>query len=264
MILTEKLNVSICASIQAGVEIMKIFKDESLMSINFKDDSSPVTKADLVSNKKITEVLKKFNINILSEEIKNEEYLVRKKWKYLWIVDPLDGTKEFINKRKEFTVNVALVKDNVPILGVVYAPALGELYFAENSLGSYKINDIYSQENLDFSKSIDLSFCKEPDVFTVVASKSHLNEETVIYINEFKNQYDDINVINYGSSLKICKVAEKKANIYPRFGPTMEWDTAAAHAILKYSGGKLIDLKSNKEMLYNKKNLLNNYFIAKL
>ena len=142
--------------------------------------------------------------------------------------------------------------------------ALGELYFAENSLGSYKINDIYSQENLDFSKSIDLSFCKEPDVFTVVASKSHLNEETVIYINELKNQYDDINVINYGSSLKICKVAEKKANIYPRFGPTMEWDTAAAHAILKYSRGKLIDLKSNKEMLYNKKNLLNNYFIAKL
>ncbi len=245
-------------AIQAGNIIMKHYmKDVELMT---KQDKSPLTNADLQSDKLIAEELKLLNekIPILSEE-SLIEWNERKNWNTYWLVDPLDGTKEFINKNGEFTVNIALIQNNKPILGVIYAPALSILYFAQKNKGSYKINCSNNLLTLEKSIRLNTNIKKRSDQIIVIGSRSHSNTKFNLWIKEkFRNHH----IIQKGSSLKLCDIAEGKADIYPRFGPTSEWDIAAGQIILEEAGGNIISF-NNKTLSYNsKENLLNPEFIA--
>ena len=253
-------------AVRAGHEIKKIY-NTSDFKIEYKKDKSPLSTADLSSNRIINAALKDSGIPILSEENLIADYAERKTWDTFWLVDPLDGTKEFINRRDEFTVNIALISDSVPLFGVIYAPVLNNLYFGGEDIGSFRLQtdaEMMLRED-DLKKAIPLpvDHPKDPLLIKVVASRSHLSEETKEYINSLKTDNTQIEFLSRGSSLKLCMVAEGSADIYPRLGPTMEWDIAAGHAILKYAGKNLIDFYTKKELTYNKENLLNPYFIAK-
>lgn len=258
---------SIEACLKAGVEILKIY--ETKFDINYKEDKSPVTEADLKANEIIKQTLSKHNLPFFSEESKNESFDVRKKWKYFWMIDPIDGTKEFIKKNGEFTVNIALIKDENPTLGVVYAPATGELYFGCPLNGAKKMNITNPEFNYINNISVFINnakkipFTKNDNQFSIVTGRCSLNNATKDYIKKIQSRYKSIKIIKLGSSLKICKVAEGHIQIYPRFHQTKEWDTAAAHAILKYSGGNILNL-NNEELRYNKKDIRNPNFIASL
>ncbi|WP_298246121.1 3'(2'),5'-bisphosphate nucleotidase CysQ [uncultured Christiangramia sp.] len=258
------LEIAIEASLEAGKRIMEIYENEDF-EVDFKGDDSPLTKADLASHQIIMQHLSATDIPVLSEEGRYLSYEERKNWSSLWIVDPIDGTKEFIKKNGEFTVNIALVRDQKPVLGVIYVPALRELYYASEEAGSYKVDNVV---DFDVMESLEASAVKLPKKnknksFTVVASKSHLSEETKDYIEKLKNKHGEVESISKGSSLKLCMVAEGKADEYPRFAPTMEWDTAAGQAICTFAGKIVYDHKTGKDMLYNRENLLNNWFLVK-
>lgn len=258
------LEIAIKASLAAGMRIMEIYDNEDF-ELEAKDDNSPLTKADLTSHKIIMEFLKETNIPVLSEEGKHLSYEQRKQWSKLWIVDPLDGTKEFIKKNGEFTVNIALIENQVPILGVIYVPVLKELYFAEKQGGSFKLEDILKFTSLEKiyrdAGQLPLNIAKAN--YTVVASKSHLSPETVEYIKGLEKAHGKVERLSKGSSLKFCMVAEGRADCYPRFSPTMEWDTAAGQAICMYAGKTVMDFKTQKGMIYNREELLNNWFLVK-
>lgn len=261
----EKLKIAIEAALEAGKEISKIYKSNDF-NVELKGDNSPLTKADLESHRVIKSFLEKTNIPILSEEGREISYETRKNWSELWIVDPIDGTKEFIKRNGEFTVNIALIQNGNPVLGVIYAPVLETLYFGALGLGSFK-NHV-NLENFDIdviigSSSIPIPISNDDDSFTVVASRSHISKETEDFIANLKKNYGKVNLVSIGSSLKLCLVAEGVAKCYPRFAPTMEWDTAAGHAIAIFAGMDLIDCKTGKEMVYNRENLLNNWFVVK-
>lgn len=261
MILSDYLFSSIQTAIQAGRIILNQYK--SNLDIEYKKENySPVTIADKLSNDYISSKLLETRLPILSEEGDIKSYYSRRKWKTFWLIDPLDGTKEFINKNGEFTINIALIKDKSPCLGVVYAPVSGKLFFAEENLGTYKIDSIRKVEEFQNAHKVNLYKSMPPKVFTVVTSRSHLNEETIKFVNNLKIKHGEINVNQYGSSLKICAIAEGTANCYPRLGPTMEWDTAAAHAIVTFSGKKIINFNSGRPLIYNKKNLINPHFVV--
>lgn len=237
-------------AIKAGNAIMEIYNKD--FQIDFKDDKSPLTKADLKSNEIICNFLKKLypNIPLMSEENKQTDYSIRKDWEYYFCIDPIDGTKEFIKKNGEFTVNIALIYKNTPILGVVYAPALGDMYWAKENEGAYKNN-----------KKLPLKINNNPkEKLFVVASKSHFSSETQEFIDNLNSK--EIEQVFRGSSLKLCMVAEGSVDIYPRLSPTMEWDTAAADAIVRESGKMTYQIGTNKPLLYNKKTLLNPWFKA--
>lgn len=257
------LEIAVKASLLAGQRIMEIYETEDF-SVEFKKDNSPLTKADKASHDIIESVLSETGIPVLSEEGKEIPFHTREKWKQLWIIDPIDGTKEFIKKNGEFTVNIALIEDQVPVLGVIYVPALSELYFADLINGSFKVTGIdhsMTFEEIHWQKkSLPLSMDREH--YTVVASRSHLSEETEVFIKELELTYGTVNSISKGSSLKLCLVAEGAADCYPRFAPTMEWDTAAGHAICKYAGFHVEDRNTKKEMVYNRPELLNNWFLV--
>ena len=248
----------------AGKEIMKIYETEDF-DVDFKSDDSPLTKADIASHNIIVELLQQTQVPVLSEEGKEMPYSIRKEWDTLWIVDPIDGTKEFIKRNGEFTVNIALIENNSPILGVIYVPALEQLYFSATGLGSYKVNDIVEcgelEELIDSASKLPIKDPSRP--YTVVASRSHLSEETKGFIDELRKKHGEIETISKGSSLKLCMVAEGQADCYPRFAPTMEWDTAAGQAICRYAGIDVIDYKTQETMKYNRENLLNNWFLVK-
>ena len=258
------LEIAIKASLAAGKRIMEIYDNENF-EVEAKSDDSPLTKADLASHKIIMENLRDTGIPVLSEEGKDLPYEQRKQWSQLWIVDPIDGTKEFIKKNGEFTVNIALIEDQMPMLGVIYVPALEELYYAEKETGSYKASGIDADSNLDRLHLIAqrLPLTKEDSTYTVVASKSHLSPETEEYILELEKEHGKVKSISKGSSLKLCMVAAGQADCYPRFAPTMEWDTAAGQAICMYAGKTVMDYKTKEPMLYNRENLLNNWFLLK-
>lgn len=247
---------------KAGDEIMKIYRKD--FQIEYKDDKSPLTEADTKSNEIICGALEKLypNIPMLSEENKEVVFEKRKDWEYYWCIDPIDGTKEFIKKNDEFTVNIALIYKDTPVLGVVYAPAIDAMYTAKKGDGA-------------FLNGQKLPFKKEETEFTVVASKSHLSQETQNFIDDLKSEYPNLTSNSKGSSLKLCMVAEGVADIYPRIAPTMEWDTAAAHAIVLEAGKNVYQFDENikstdyvkkvqslKPMAYNKRNLLNPYFVV--
>ena len=260
---------AIDAALAAGEKILSIYNDpNSDFQVEKKADNSPLTIADRAAHEVICRLLADTQFPVLSEEGKSKSYEERKSWKELWIVDPLDGTKEFIKRNGEFTVNIALVKDSKPVLGVIYVPVTRELYFAEETTGAYKINNIDSSEaDTDLktliSQAAPLPLPQSQRHFTIVASRSHLSPETESYIEKLKQIHSDVDLISSGSSLKICRVAEGNADIYPRFAPTMEWDTAAGHAIAKAAGKDIYHTDEKTPLEYNKENLLNPWFIVK-
>lgn len=245
------LSVAKKAAIEAGLEILKVYHQK--IDVEFKKDNSPLTIADKNANHIIEKYLLTTNIPILSEEGRHAPYQERKNWNLVWIVDPLDGTKEFIKKNGEFTVNIALVKNGIPIIGVIYVPVSKCLYFASYQ-GSFKELE---------GERLKLPLMRNNNIYKVVGSRSHGSSETEKYYADLKKEKNEIEFVSLGSSIKICLVAEGVADVYPRFAPTMEWDTAAGHAIAKYANKKLIDLETEQEMVYNRSNLKNNWFIVK-
>ena len=237
---------------EAGKEILSIY-DKTDLGVTYKDDRSPLTLADKASNNVIEESLKTLtpDIPILSEEGKNVDYSQRKKWDLFWLIDPLDGTKEFIKRNGEFTVNIALICKGEPILGVVYVPVLDTAWYGIINEGSYK--------SLKNESPIKINVIKPDHTVKIVTSRSHANNPK---LHIFLKDYPNHELIKMGSSIKICLVADGTAHMYPRLGPTMEWDTAAAHAVVKYAGGNIYDLNSNNQLMYNKSNLLNPEFLV--
>ncbi len=255
---------AIRASLEAGDAILNVY-DSGDFGIEKKEDASPLTRADKNAHKVICEVLKSTGYPVLSEEGKSIAYAERSKWDYFWMVDPLDGTKEFVKRNGEFTVNIALIHEQKSILGVIYVPVTKTLYFAAEGIGCFKfqINEQVA-DNLDgiLLQSVKLPIEIPHKKFTVVASRSHLSEETEMFIDGLKTKHKDLDFLSSGSSIKLCLVAEGSADVYPRFAPTMEWDTAAGQAICEIAGKTVIDYTTNKQLLYNKENLLNNWFIV--
>jgi 3'(2'), 5'-bisphosphate nucleotidase len=261
MKLSKNLKLAIEASIQAGKKIIEIYNSDDFI-VDYKSDESPLTLADKSSDEIIKNALKVSNIPILSEEGNVLDYNKRKDLKQLWIVDPLDGTKEFIKKNNEFTVNIALIENSKPVIGVIYAPALNVLYFSERKLGAYKI-PITALDEFDNSKTFRLPLVENFNEYKVLTSRSHLDDNTLDYIDNLKVNNLKVVSVPMGSSLKFCLLAEGLADCYPRFSPCMEWDTAAGQVICEQVGFKVVDLKTMKPIVYNRENLINNYFIAK-
>ena len=257
-------SVAIEASIAAGKVIMGIYEKD--FQIDFKNDNSPLTEADTAANTIIMHYLNKTDIPIISEENKQISYAIRKKWESCWIVDPLDGTKEFVKKNGEFTVNIALVKNGLPEFGVIYVPAIGVLYFGDVSkqkanrmtidYSNYAISDILKNAS-------EIRPQNNSSTIRVVGSRSHMNQDTLDFVENLRQKSQkEIEMVSKGSSLKFCLLAEGSADVYPRFAPTMEWDTAAGQAICMATGLKVLDNSTNLEMRYNKENLLNSYFLV--
>ena len=245
-------------SISAGHKIMTHYQKDTKLMI--KEDQSPLTDADLDSNNIICSGLSRLNstIPIISEE-SFVDWKTRRKWNKYWLIDPLDGTKEFINKNGEFTVNIALIENNKPVLGVIFVPVLSTLYFASQNFGSYKLHCSSNLNSLNESIKIQANEKNKSNHLLVIGSRSHSNEDFNKWVKEHIEDYE---LIKTGSSLKFCHIADGNADIYPRFGPTSEWDIAAGHIILTEAGG-IINSIENEEMLYNtKENILNPFFIA--
>lgn len=265
------LHQSIIAAVLAGKEILDVY--ETKFEVEYKDDKSPLTLADKKASDKIIAELKQFNIPVLSEEGIHDSFETRKTWKKLFIVDPLDGTKEFVKRNGEFTVNIALVEDNTPTLGVIYSPVFKDIYFASKQMGAFKIDRQQFSSLIGCIQNVSLETLlnvaqKLPIVtnrknYVVVASRSHMSSQTHQHIENLKRIHSDVEITTTGSSIKMCWIAEGIADEYPRFGPTMEWDTAAGQAILEEANACLIDFETNEPMTYNRENLLNNWFIAK-
>ena len=258
------LHTAINAALEAGKAILEIYHSGEF-DIETKGDNSPLTRADTASHKVIMSFLTKIDIPVLSEEGKAISYEVRKDWNQLWIVDPIDGTKEFIKRNGEFTVNIALIENQKPLIGVIFVPVTGDLYFSSEEIGTFKATvDLknYDVETL-LLKGNKLPLEREDKTFTIVASRSHMSPETETFVQEMRDIHGEVNLISKGSSLKLCMVAEGTANCYPRFAPTMEWDTAAGQAICEHAGFQVIDWKTKENILYNRKELLNNWFLVK-
>ncbi len=251
-------------AVEAGRGIMDIY--ERTFSVDYKEDRTPLTEADRRSHKIIVKGLESItpHIPVLSEEGKDIDYAERKNWKRLWLVDPLDGTKEFIKRNGEFTVNIALVEEGTPVLGVVYAPALGLIYLAQKEEGACRIdlnNGNLTDDTFNKAQKLPLEEQVPKETVRVVVSRSHLNRETEKFLRGLEEKGADIETVSIGSSLKFCLVAEGKADIYPRLGPTMEWDTAAAHVIATESGCKVKTLEG-EDLSYNKGSLANPHFVV--
>lgn len=241
---------------KAGKAILEVYDHSDFsQTVEWKADDSPLTLADKAAHHVIVNALKTAypDIPILSEEGAQTSYDIRKHWQSFWLVDPLDGTKEFIKRNGEFTVNIALITHGQPTVGVVLVPVKNWLFFAEKGKGAFKID-----EN---GIKTALKGCQETLTsrhLHIVSSRSHLSTETADFIAKYPNAES----ISMGSSLKFMLVAEGTADIYPRFAPTMEWDTAAAHIIVTESGAKITEYPSGNPLIYNKENLLNPYFLV--
>jgi 3'(2'), 5'-bisphosphate nucleotidase len=252
-------------AVKAGEEIIRIYNSD--YTVSYKDDQSPLTDADKAANQIIVDSLKEISDHpLISEEEKEVPYESRKDYGTYWLIDPLDGTKEFVKRNGEFTVNIALIKNGVPVLGVVYAPVIEMLYFASEEGGAYKCENVTVDTAQDdiLKRSVMLINPKIPvkTKLTIVASKSHLSPETQDFIDSMKQIYKEVELISKGSSLKLCMVAEGKANVYPRFAPTMEWDTGAGHAVCRIAGYQVNEYPAGTPLKYNKENLLNPWFIV--
>ncbi|MEG1904727.1 MAG: 3'(2'),5'-bisphosphate nucleotidase CysQ [Bacteroidales bacterium] len=266
--MTKILDLAIRAAIEAGEGIMTIYTDpNSDFGIERKSDNSPLTIADKISNEIIMRYLEQTDIPVLSEEGKLLSYEERKDWNSLWIVDPLDGTKEFIKKNGEFTVNIALVTEGIPQLGVIYLPVKRILYFGSKETGSFKMEipekDPINYAIANMADAVRLPQLDENRPYRIVASRSHCSDETKSFIETLEKEHGTVELVSSGSSIKICMVAEGSADIYPRFAPTMEWDTAAGHAIAIYAGKQIYQQDNIHPLTYNKENLLNPYFIVR-
>ncbi|TKD70803.1 3'(2'),5'-bisphosphate nucleotidase CysQ [Pseudalkalibacillus hwajinpoensis] len=258
----------ITIALEAGAKILEVYGSEDF-KVESKKDDSPLTLADQKSHETIVKGLEDLtpNLPILSEEGNHLKYEGRKDWDYFWLVDPLDGTKEFIKRNGEFTVNIALIHQGKPVLGVIYAPVLDTLYVAKEGLGSYKLEGVtskqYNSVETFTTLAMKLPLDKKDEKISAVASRSHLSKETEEYLNKVKQKVGEIDITSAGSSLKLCLVAEGTADVYPRFAPTMEWDTAAGHAIVMNAGGTVTQPNTGEPLVYNKENLLNPWFIVR-
>lgn len=257
------LQTAIQASLLAGKAIMEVYDTEFI--VDHKDDNSPLTEADRRANDIINSFLISTGIPIISEENRQIDFSERKKWSKCWVVDPVDGTKEFVKRNGEFTVNIALIVDGNPILGVIYVPASKVLYYSDvKNKFAYKAVIESHEENIEAIPALSevLSPRKVSENFIVVGSRSHMNDETTDYISSLRKDGKNVDVISKGSSLKFCLVAEGAADVYPRFAPTMEWDTAAGHAICNAVGVEVLSQETKEPLIYNKENLLNPFFLV--
>ena len=257
---------------RAGEAILEVY--DSDFAVEQKDDKSPLTLADKRSHEIIENVLEQTvtannsTVPILSEEGKEIPYDERIKWEYFWLVDPLDGTKEFIKRNGEFTVNIALIHKHKPVLGIIYIPVKDVFYFATINFGAYKLEnssilteDLSIEELIDKSQKLPLN-SNDKTTLTVIGSRSHTSEEFTEFVKQLNQKHENVEFISSGSSLKLCLVAEGKADVYPRFGPTMEWDTAAGQAIVEQAKCTVMEAETNEPLNYNKSNLLNPFFIV--
>ena len=251
------LQTACAASLEAGEAIMQVYASGDFTP-TYKADNSPVTVADQAAHDIIIKHLLPTGISILSEEGKHAHYISRRDWEWFWLVDPMDGTKEFVKRSGEFSVNIALMHRSIPVAGVVYAPVPDILYFAgpESEAKKTEKGKTSSLEKLSEKNSLDRILRKQE--VTAIVSKSHKNAETLEFLKQFKN----VQPTTMGSSLKFMLLAENKADIYPRFAPTMEWDTAAAHAVLRALGRGIYHTDLQTELTYNKEDLLNPFFVA--
>ena len=258
-----EIDLCLFSVIKAGKEILKIYNND--ITVEYKSDLSPITAADKSAHDVIVEHLSQTPYPILSEEGMDINFHERLCWECYWLIDPLDGTKEFINRNGEFTVNIALINNGVPVFGIVYAPVLKILYIGIAEEGAWKV-ELENDKFPDKWKIKKNQFpIKQPSnkCFTVVASRSHTTIETNNFIAELEKIHGQLEFISMGSSLKLCLVAEGKADIYPRLAPTMEWDTAAGDAITRSAGCKVVQFDNGEPLRYNKENLLNPWFIVK-
>ncbi len=252
----ELSELAIGAALEAGKKILEVYETDDF-SVDMKSNNSPLTKADRVSHQIICDYLESSQIPLLSEEGRDIPFEERKVWDYYWLVDPLDGTKEFIKRNGEFTVNIALMKGTAPVAGVVYSPCLKALYYGAKGHGAHKIVN-GKPGSLPIAESMEMRNLLQKETVTIVASRSHSSPETEAFINRFKKH----ELQSMGSSLKFMLLADGVADIYPRLAPTMEWDTAAAHAILNAVNRKVYQTNVEYELQYNKQDLLNPSFIA--
>ncbi len=254
-------------ALNSGKAILEVY--QTAFSVEMKEDHSPLTLADKRSHEILYTGLSQLgNLPVLSEEMKQVSYEERKGWRQFWLVDPLDGTKEFIKRNGEFTVNIALIDDTEPIFGLIYVPVSGKFYYGLKGHGSYvfslsdskvipgSFNDI-----IPLSRRLPIEHTSAGQ-YIIVASRSHLSPKTEAYINEAKRKHPVVNIVSAGSSLKFCLVAEGRADAYPRFAPTMEWDTAAGQIIVVESGKKLVRCDTMETLSYNKPDLLNPDFLV--
>ena len=260
----ELFEKAISASILAGKAILEVYEED--FTVELKTDNSPLTKADKRSNEVITNKLQLTGLPVLSEEGKEIPYDERKNWEYYWLVDPLDGTKEFIKRNGEFTVNIALMHLNAPVFGIIYVPVQRELYFGGKENASYFLGDVVEplgsyDEYVKAAHKLPLPM--ERKSYMMIGSRSHMSEETREYFEKVRMEKGDVNVLSRCSSLKLCMIATGHADEYPRFAPTMEWDTAAGQAIIEGAGKQVIHYKSGNIMYYNKESLVNGWFVAK-
>jgi 3'(2'), 5'-bisphosphate nucleotidase len=255
------LPIAIRAALDAGKAILGVYSSADF-GVEFKKDDSPLTKADSASHHVIDSYLRTTGIPSLSEEdARNHSYSERKSWERCWIVDPLDGTKEFIKRNGEFTVNIALVENGVPVMGVIYTPVQDLLHFGVAGQGAFRLENAASSPD-PIKDATPLPAQSLPAAFTMMGSRSHSSPETEAYVSEMEQRHGKVDFIAAGSSLKFCLVAEGKAHAYPRFAPTMEWDTAAGQAILEAAGGTLVQWPSREPMRYNLEELRNGRFLA--
>ena len=270
------LLTAIEAAIQAGRAILEIYETDFV--VEHKADDSPLTLADRRSHQILVDHLASAQLPILSEEGRDMPYDERKFWQTFWLLDPLDGTKEFVKRNGEFTVNIALIRDGRPVMGVIYVPVQDVLYFGATDRGAYKLPQAAGrighpaettanrEEQLQTlcNASQQLPLPSDPTApFTVVGSRSHSTPEVQQIVDDLRRQHGKVELISAGSSLKICMVAEGRAQLYPRTGPTMEWDTAAGQAIAEAAGARLVVFDTEDPLRYNRENLRNPWFVVK-
>lgn len=281
------LLTAVRAAKKAGDAIMEVYNSD--FAVETKEDRSPLTLADRRSHEIISDQLKGCGIPVLSEEGKDIPYEERTPWEYFWLVDPLDGTKEFIRRNGEFTVNIALIHKHSPVIGVLYVPVEETLYFGSLGAGAYRLSLSDTEGAKNLSPLLDAAASDAEDIagrmealvgraekisvsgpgrndaghITIAGSRSHGTGELETFLEAVKKEYKDVDFISAGSALKFCLVAEGRADIYPRFGPTMEWDTAAGQCIVEESGGEVLSLENGKPLEYNKQVLKNPRFVCR-
>jgi len=272
--LRELLGLALRAAGRAGREILGVYSGP--FAVDSKQDQTPITEADRRAHQAIAEELRAGSpYPLLSEEGPQTPYAERRRWRRFWLVDPLDGTKEFVKRNGEFTVNIALIQRGRPVLGVVYAPASGLLYFAARGVGARKAEGLSPGPELERATRSARELPRRPSTFpgripsrprkarlTVMASRSHTSPQWLSYLEQLRQVYAEVEVLSLGSALKSCLVAEGRADLYLRFGRTMEWDTAAAQAVLEAVGRHMRAYPARRTLRYNKESLANPAFLA--
>ena len=255
----DKLTILLEIIREAGSEVLSVYSGNSNSRISYKEDDSPITEADRLANRTIVRALEKLPVNfpILSEESEKPPYRERETWTDYWLIDPLDGTKEFIKKNGEFTVNIAHIRNGIPEMGAVHVPVSGVTYLGKKGFGAWMVDQNDVTEEIHARRMENSS-----SAIKVLTSRSHRNDSLDNLVQDISGEIGDVEVLTMGSSLKICLLAEGKADLYPRLTPTCEWDIAAAHAVLAGSGGEIFDANFRVLKYNQKSSLLNPNFFA--